>query len=28
MNLTYGKEVHSQIYFVDLGSSERKGSRK
>ncbi|CDW88015.1 inosine triphosphate pyrophosphatase-like [Stylonychia lemnae] len=28
INLTYGKEIISQIYFVDLGSSERKGSKK
>lgn len=28
MNLTYGKEVHSQIFFCDLGASERKGLRR
>ena len=28
MYLTYGKEVRSTIYFVDLGSSEKKASKK
>jgi hypothetical protein len=28
MNLTYGKDVHSQIFFCDLGASERKGLRR